>query len=198
MPPQNKSSCILLKKQGSNIKTLSNNRPVSTLTYISNVIEWVVARKINDHLTLHNLFDIRESAYRNFHSCETELTYVFNCAYRAMDHREVILLVRTCAPKQAKISLCSNCRMKDKMRHSRGTGGGAVGSSIYQWSKIVSEEWYAAGLKKLELRWQKYINFKGDSFEKLDIERIASLFESFSSPPTASHYPRPTRAQNRI
>ena len=47
----------LLKKLGSDVEVLKNYRPVSNLSFISKVIEKVVASRILDHTKENNLLD---------------------------------------------------------------------------------------------------------------------------------------------
>ena len=62
-----------LKKTGLDMNNLKNYRPVSNLPFVSNIIEKVVASRIEDHLDKHKLHENRQSAYRSFHSTETAL-----------------------------------------------------------------------------------------------------------------------------
>jgi hypothetical protein len=45
-----------------------NYRLVSNLPFVSEIIEKVVASRIEDHFDKHKLHDNRQSAYRSFHS----------------------------------------------------------------------------------------------------------------------------------
>ncbi|XP_062587414.1 uncharacterized protein LOC134249071 [Saccostrea cucullata] len=66
----------LLKKPSLDKKCLKNYRPVSNLSYVSKIIEKVVAKRIEDHLTSNTLHDNLQSAYRAVHSTETALLRV--------------------------------------------------------------------------------------------------------------------------
>lgn len=61
----------LLKKPSLDKKCLKNYRPVSNLSFISKIIEKVVAKRIEDHISSNTLHDNLQSAYRAAHSTET-------------------------------------------------------------------------------------------------------------------------------
>ena len=54
-------------------KILKNYRPVSNLSFISKLIEKIVAKKVNNFISQEKISDVHESAYRSFHSTETAL-----------------------------------------------------------------------------------------------------------------------------
>ena len=87
VPPQMKIALItpLLKKILLDPETLKNFRPVSNLSYISKLIERVVAERLNDHLTSNNLHEVLQSAYKKFHSTETALLQVQNDLLMSID-----------------------------------------------------------------------------------------------------------------
>ena len=61
----------LLKKSGLDKEVLKNYRPVSNLSFISKVLEKVVAKRLDDHMLDNNLYSSVQSAYRERHSTET-------------------------------------------------------------------------------------------------------------------------------
>ena len=83
----------LLKKSSLNQEVLKHFRPVSNLSYLSKVIERVVAKRIRDHMDLNNLHELLQSAYKKFHSCETALLKVKDDILRAIDDKKCVLLV---------------------------------------------------------------------------------------------------------
>ena len=75
-----KSSVIvpLIKKPGLDAEILKNYRPVANLTFLSKVIEKVIALQIYEHLSNNDIVDSFQSAYKAGHSCETALLRVYN------------------------------------------------------------------------------------------------------------------------
>ena len=63
----------LLKKMSLDLNLYKNYRPVSNLSFLSKIIEKLVAKRLNDYLTINNLHSPMQSAYRAFHSVETAL-----------------------------------------------------------------------------------------------------------------------------
>ena len=87
MPDDLKKALILplLKKQGLDTEVLKHFRPVSNLTYISKLIECLVAQRLVKYLLANNLQENLQSSYKKFHSCETALIKVQNDILRAID-----------------------------------------------------------------------------------------------------------------
>ena len=94
-PAQHKSAIVmpLLKKLGSDVKVLKNYRPMSNLSFISKVIEKVVASRVLDHMKENNLLDQMQSAYRSGHSTETALLRVHNDIVSAIDKGHGVFLI---------------------------------------------------------------------------------------------------------
>ena len=94
-PSSQKSSIItpFLKKASLDPESLKNYRPVSNLTFVSKLLERMVAKQLHDHLSQHQLYEKHQSAYRKRHSTETALTRVQNDILRAMDDSKATVLV---------------------------------------------------------------------------------------------------------
>ena len=60
----------LLKKPGLDMN-FKNYRPISNLPFVSEIIQKVVASRIEDYLDKHKVHDNRQSSYRSFHSTDT-------------------------------------------------------------------------------------------------------------------------------
>ena len=83
----------LIKKSGLDANVLKNYRPVSNLPYVSKILEKVVDTRLESHLSLNNLHEEPQSAYRKFHSTETALLKVQNDILNSLDRNDVTMLV---------------------------------------------------------------------------------------------------------
>ena len=64
---------LLLKTHNLDPDTLANYRQISHLSFLSKVLEKVVAGQLNEHLAINNIHDKFQSAYRPCFSTETAL-----------------------------------------------------------------------------------------------------------------------------
>ena len=83
----------LLKKPTLDPDATSSYRPISNLSYLSKIIERVVVRRFNTHISDSHLLPVQQSAYRPFHSTETAVLSVHNDLAVAIDRGQVSLLV---------------------------------------------------------------------------------------------------------
>ena len=83
----------LLKKDDLDPEVLKNNRPVSNLSFLSKVLERVVAARLTNYMTFNQLHEPMQSAYRACHSTETALVRVQNDILRTLDQGGVAILV---------------------------------------------------------------------------------------------------------
>ena len=83
----------LLKKVNLILEILKNFRPISNLSYLSKLIERIVAARITEHMVTNNLHELWQSSYKKFHSCETALIKVQNDILQAVDGKKCVLLV---------------------------------------------------------------------------------------------------------
>ena len=71
---------------------LKNFRPVSNLTFISKIIERVVAKQMINHIRNNMLEEVMQNAYKEFHSPETALLRVHNDILQKVDGKYVVAL----------------------------------------------------------------------------------------------------------
>ena len=83
----------LLKKSNLDTENFKNFRPVSNLSFISKVIEKVIAKQVLKHMEENALLEKMQSAYRCGHSTETALLRVHNDILKAVDGKKVVFLV---------------------------------------------------------------------------------------------------------
>ena len=82
----------VLKKRNLDINVLNNYRPVSNLPFISKIIERIVCRQIEAHMTQNNLRENLQSAYRKKHSTETALLKVTSDLLKSTDDGNISVL----------------------------------------------------------------------------------------------------------
>ena len=74
------------------MQPLNNFRPVSSLPFISKILERVVLAQLQSHLSENSLFEVKQSAYRNYHSTETALLHVLEGLLAGADEGLVSVL----------------------------------------------------------------------------------------------------------
>jgi len=82
-----------LKKPSLDASDLNSYRPISNLSFLSKLMERVVANRYTAHAENNSLFPDRQSAYRRYHSTETVVMSVLNDVIRAADEGKVTCLV---------------------------------------------------------------------------------------------------------
>ena len=95
MPTELKQAIIrpFLKKPGLDHQHYRNFRPLSNLTFLSKVIEKVVALQLVDYIDSNGLCEMFQSAYRTNHSTKTALIRVYNDIALSIDSRKSVVLV---------------------------------------------------------------------------------------------------------
>ena len=83
----------LLKKPGLDHQHYRNFRPISNLTFLSKVIEKVVALQLVDYIDINGLCEMFQSVYRTNHSTGTALIRVYNDIALPIDSRKSVVLV---------------------------------------------------------------------------------------------------------
>ena len=94
LPASQKLAIItpLLKKSSLDANELKNYQPVSNLSFLSKVVERIVAEQFTAYLQTNDLLPRLQSAYRRHHSTETALLRVLSDVYAAIDRQDVTLL----------------------------------------------------------------------------------------------------------
>ncbi len=82
-----------LKKSDSELEALKNYRPVSNLPFLSKIIEKVVDRRHEEHLSANELHEQMQSSYRKCHSTETALLKLQSDIIGQLDNRHVVALI---------------------------------------------------------------------------------------------------------
>lgn len=82
-----------LKKPGLDQNILKNYRPVSNLSFLSKILEKVVAKRLDHHIDANTLRDPFQSAYTRLHSTETAILRVQSDILRTLDSGHVAVLV---------------------------------------------------------------------------------------------------------
>ena len=83
----------LIKKTSLPVEDLKNYSPVSALSFISKLVERVVAKQLVDHIHWHGLDNSYQSAYNSGHSMETALLSTKNDIHLSLSQGEATALV---------------------------------------------------------------------------------------------------------
>jgi len=86
-PAQLKQARVLplRKKSSLDPDVATSYRPISNPSYLSTLIERVVATRFAEHSSTNNLLPVQQCAYRQFHSTETAIVSVYNDLVRTID-----------------------------------------------------------------------------------------------------------------
>ena len=82
-----------LKKPHADSEDFTNYRPVSNLSFLSKILEKLVAKRLLSHMDNHNLHEVMQSAYKQYHSTETALVRVQNDILTHIDNKHGVILV---------------------------------------------------------------------------------------------------------
>ena len=82
----------LLEKPTLNREDMKNYHPVSNLSFLSKILQKVVASHLNSHINSSHTSNDYQSAYRKFHSTETALLKIHNDILSSMDDGRVTAL----------------------------------------------------------------------------------------------------------
>ena len=82
-----------LKKPSLDPDDANSYRAISNLSFVSKLVERVVASRYIDHAEQNKLFPVKQSAYRRHHSTESAVLSVMNDVIRNIDDGKVVSLV---------------------------------------------------------------------------------------------------------
>ena len=108
----------LLKKKGLDKENLKNYRPVSGLTFLSKLIEKLVASRIDMYLSINNLLNPFQSAYRTGYSTESVLVRLHNDVITA--HENGRLSVIAFLDLSAAFDTVDHTLLLERLEHSYG------------------------------------------------------------------------------
>ena len=111
----------LIKKSSLSKDELKNYRPVSGLSFISKLVERVVASQFSKHVSLHGLENEYQSAYRRGHSTETALLSIKNQIHLSLAREEATAVVLL--DQSAAFDTIDHDKLLDCLRKWFGVGG---------------------------------------------------------------------------
>ena len=114
----------LLKKDDLDLAVLKNYCPVNNLSFLSKVLERVVAARLSHYMTTNQLHEPMQSAYRACHSTETALVHVQNDILHTLNLGGVAILV--ILGLSAAFSTIHHSILLSRMESVLGVKGSAV------------------------------------------------------------------------
>ena len=102
---------------------MKNYRPVSNLSFISKILEKIVANRLQAHIKNNHLSNPLQSAYRKHHSTESALLKVHNDINISMDKGEVTAL--TLLDLSAAFDTIDHATLTDRLSDWYGISGQA-------------------------------------------------------------------------
>ena len=91
--PERGDGVSMHQKPNMDPEQLRSYRSTSNLSYISKIVEWVVAKCFTAHVNASHLLLVHQSAYRAHHSTETAILSVYNALVHSIDDGKVSVLV---------------------------------------------------------------------------------------------------------
>ena len=83
----------LLKKFNLDSEIYKNYRPVNNLVFLSKLTERIVARRIDNHMEINNLFNYKAFAYKKHHSTETMMLGVVSHILKGFDEDKCTVMM---------------------------------------------------------------------------------------------------------
>jgi hypothetical protein len=114
----------LIKKVSLDPENLKNFRPISNLSFLSKVLEKIVAQQLADYMTEHNLHEKMQSAYKKAHSTETALLKIQNDILLELDERKGVILVLL--DLSAAFDTIDHSILLQRLEHTLGISGNVL------------------------------------------------------------------------
>ena len=114
----------LLKNTSLDKNVLKNYRLVSNLPFVSKVLERAVAKQLQNNLTVNNLHEPQQSAYRKHHSTVTALLCVQNDIVQAINGKKIVILVLL--DLSAAFDTIDHTVLLHRLKHDFGITGTAL------------------------------------------------------------------------
>ena len=130
VPPDFKQAIVtpLIKKKTLCRNEFKNYRPISNLSFLSKILEKIVAKRLNAHIEEHLLSNHVQSAYKRFHSTETALLKIHNNIICNMDNGKVTAL--TLLDLSAAFVTIDHSTLLERLHVHFGISG-----TVFQWFK---------------------------------------------------------------
>ena len=130
VPPNFKQALVtpLIKKKTLYRNEFKNSRPISNLSFLSKILEKIVAKRINAYVEEHLLSNHVQSAYKRFHSTETALLKIHNDRICNMDNGKVTAL--TLLDLSAAFDTIDHATLLERLHGHFGNSG-----TVFQWFK---------------------------------------------------------------
>lgn len=114
----------LIKKPGLDRECLKNYHPASNLSFVSKVLQRVVAERPEVHLSANSLHDVHQSGYRRYHSTKTVLPKVQTGVLEALDEGSYVVLIMK--DLLAAFDTLDHSILLQQFSHSFGIRGGVL------------------------------------------------------------------------
>jgi hypothetical protein len=111
----------VLKKPSLDVNDFKSYRPVSNLSFLSKILEKLALQQLSEYLTMNDLFNNLQSAYREGHSTETALLKVVNDLFLSLDDQNVSLL--TMLDLSAAFDTIDHGILLSRLQHDFGING---------------------------------------------------------------------------
>ena len=130
VPPDFKQALVtpIIKKKTLCRNELNNYRPISNLSFLSKILEKIVAKRLNAHIEEHLLSNHVQFAYKRFHSTETAILKIHNDITCNMDKGKVTAL--TLLDLSAAFDTIDHSTLLERLHVHFGISG-----TVCQWFK---------------------------------------------------------------